>query len=99
LDITRYSKSKSAQRQQQVRAWFRTLIERGEWMVAIAVEFCRQFRSSQNIELAAVALELRSYLPSLQQVAAVARRVQVVGERVPAGEKVFSIFEPHTEPD
>ena len=97
LDITRYSKSKSAKRQQQVRGWFRTLIERVEWIVAIAADFCRQFRSSQSIELAALALELRSFLPSMQQVAAVARRVQVAGERVPASEKVFSLFEPHTE--
>jgi IS5 family transposase len=97
LNITRYSNSKSAQRQQQVQGWFRTLIERVEWIVAIAAEFCRQFRASQSLALAALALELRSFLPSMQQVAAVARRVQVQGERVPASEKVFSIFEPHTE--
>ncbi len=97
LDITRYSKSKSAKRQQQVRGWFRTLIERVEWIVAIAADFCGHFRSSQNLELAAVALELRSFLPAMQQVADVARRVQVAKEPVPASEKVFSIFEPHSE--
>jgi len=97
LDITRYSNSKSAKRQQQVRGWFRTLIERGEWIVAIAADFCENFRSSQNFAWAALALELRSFLPSMQQVAAVARRVQMASERVPASEKVFSIFEPHSE--
>ena len=97
LNITRYSKSKSAKRQQQVRGWFRTLIERVEWIVAIAADFCRQFCSSQNLELAAVALELRSFLPAMQQVAEVVRRVQVAKEPVPATEKVFSIFEPHSE--
>ena len=97
LNITRYSSSPSAKRQGKVQAWFRTLIERTEWIVAIAAEFCETYRSSGNVELAAVALELRSFLPSMQQVVAVARRVQVVGETVPAGEKVFSIFEPHTE--
>jgi len=97
LNITRYSKSKSAKRQQQVRGWFRTLIERVEWIVAIAADFCEQFRSSPNLELAAVALELRSFLPAMKQVADVARRVQVASERVPANEKVFSIFEPHSE--
>lgn len=97
LDITRYSNSKSAKRQQQVRGWFRTLIERGEWMVAIVAEFCRQFHASPNLELAAVAVELRSFLAAMQQVVDVARRVQVQGETVPASEKVFSIFEPHTE--
>jgi Transposase DDE domain len=97
LFATRYSSSPSAKRQRKVRESFRTLIERAEWIVAIAADFCERFRSSNHIELAAVALELRSFLPSMQQVVAVARRVQVAHEDVPASEKVFSIFEPHTE--
>jgi IS5 family transposase len=97
LDITRYSSSPSAKRQRKVQGWFRTLIERVEWIVAIAADFCKAFRSSSHFELAAVALELRSFLPSMKQVVAVVRRVQVAGESVPASEKVFSIFEPHTE--
>jgi len=96
-DISRYSSSRSAKRQQKVREWFRTLIDRVEWIVAIAADFCEAFCSSSSFELAGVALELRSFLPSMQQVVAVARRVQVLGETVPASEKVFSIFEPHTE--
>ena len=80
-----------------MRGWFRTLVERGQWIVAHAAEFCRQFRSSDNFELAAVAVELGTFVPSMQQVVAVARRVQVQGETVPASEKVFSIFESHTE--
>jgi IS5 family transposase len=97
LFVTRYSSSPSAKRQRKVRESFRTLIERVEWIVEIAADFCEAFRSSSNIELAAAALELRSFLPSMQKVVAVARRVQVAGETVPASEKVFSIFEPHTE--
>ena len=97
LYITRYISSPSASRQRKVQAEFRTLIERVEWIVAIAADFCETFRSSSNFALAAVALELRSFLPPMQQVVAVARRVQVAGETVPASEKVFSLFEPHTE--
>jgi IS5 family transposase len=97
LFVTRYSKSPSAKRQRKVQESFRTLIERVDWIVAIAADFCERFRSSNTIELAAVAMELRSFLPSMQKVAAVARRVQVAHENVPASEKVFSIFEPHTE--
>jgi len=97
LFVTRYIRSPSAKRQRKVQVSFRTLIERVEWIVAIAAEFCEAFHASSAIELAAVALELRSYLPSMQKVVAVARRVQVNHESVPASEKVFSIFEPHTE--
>ena len=97
LFITRYSSSPSAKRQGKVQESFRTLIERVEWIVAIAADFCEAFGSANQIELAATALELRSFLPSMQKVVAVARRVQIVRETVPASEKVFSIFEPHTE--
>jgi transposase, IS5 family len=97
LFITRYSASPSAARQQAVKASFGTLIERTEWIVAIAADFCDRFCTSGNLELAGVALELRSYLPQMRQVVAVARRAQVQGEKVPARERVFSLFEPHTE--
>jgi len=97
LFITRYIKSPSAKRQQAVRASFATLIERVEWIVAIAGEFCEGFCSSGHLELAGVALELKAYLPSMRTIAATARRANLQGETVPASERVFSLFEPHTE--
>ena len=97
LYITRYMPSKSESRQRQVKANFRTLIERVEWIVAIAGDFCMKYRSSSNLELSAVALELQAYLPSMRTIAATARRANVDGETVPASERVFSLFEPHTE--
>jgi IS5 family transposase len=97
LYITRHMPSKSESRQRRVKASFRTLIERVEWIVAIAGDFCQAYRSSSNLALSAVALELQAYLPSMQTVAATARRTNVDGETVPASERVFSLFEPHTE--
>ncbi len=97
LYVTRYMPSKSESRQRQVKANFRTLIERVEWIVAIAGDFCEAYRSSSNPALSAVALELQAYLPSMQTVTATARRANVAGETVPASERVFSLFEPHTE--
>ena len=47
--------------------------------------------------LAGIALELRAYLPSMQTIVRNARRAQVAGETVPASERVFSLFEQHTE--
>ena len=97
LNITRYMPSKSESRQQRVKAAFRTLIERVEGIVAIAGDFCKEYQSSNNPELSAVALQLQAYLPSMQTVAATARRANVKGETVPARARVFSLFEPHTE--
>jgi transposase, IS5 family len=97
LFITRYITSSSASRQQAVRESFGTLIERVEWILCIARDFCEKFCSSSNLELSAVALELKAYLPSMQTVAATARRANIDKETVPANQRVFSIFEPHTE--
>jgi IS5 family transposase len=97
LFITRFIKSKSAARQREVKRQFRTLIERVAWIVENAVEFCTYARSSADLELQALAAELETMLPAMKQVVEQARRAQLQGETVPAAERVFSIFEPHTE--
>jgi IS5 family transposase len=98
LYVIRYMPSKSESRQRTVKASFRTLIERTEWIVAVAEEFCViQAGLRGNSALAAVALELKAYLPAMKKVVAAARRAQMGGETVPAAERVFSLFEPHTE--
>jgi IS5 family transposase len=97
LYVTRYMPSKSAARQRKVKADFGTLIERTAWIVAIAGEFCAFAAAQGNTALAAIALELKAYLPSMQTIVRNARRAQVQGETVPAAERVFSLFEPHSE--
>ena len=95
--VTRYMSSTSKRRQRKVKVAFRTLIERTGWIVAIAAEFCGWAASQAGMALAAVALELKAYLPSMRKIVATARRAQLEGETVPASERVFSLFEPHTE--
>jgi IS5 family transposase len=97
LYVTRYMPSKSESRQRKVKATFRTLIERTGWIVARAGEFCAQAASRDNAALAAVALELQAYLPSMEKIVATATRAQIEGETVPASDRVFSLFEQHTE--
>jgi IS5 family transposase len=97
LFITRYAKSKNARRQQKVRAAFRKLIARSEWIVGAATRFCDWAPLRRSIELDATVDELRRFLPAMKRVVEQARRAQLDGEKVPAAERVFSIFEPHTE--
>lgn len=97
LYVTRYKPSTSKSRQQKVKINFRTLIERTGWIVTIAGEFCTWAAAQGESRLAAVALELKAYLPSMATVVSQARRSQVEEETVPASERVFSIFERHTE--
>jgi IS5 family transposase len=96
LYVTRYMPSKSESRQRKVKKAFRTLIERTGWIVAIAGDFVAA-TATGNSALAAIALELKAYLPAMKKVVATAQRAQVDGETVPAADRVFSLFERHTE--
>jgi IS5 family transposase len=97
LYVTRYMPSKSASRQRKVKEAFRTLIERTAWIVAIAGDFCAQAASRGGEALAVLAAELQAHLPSMETIVATAERAQINGEKVPASQRVFSLFEPHTE--
>lgn len=96
-DITRYSASKCKKRLRKVRRDTRTLIVRVEKVVENAGQFVSGVKESACLELMAIGAELDRYLPAMRQVADVARRRAFDGEKVPNRDKVFSIFEPHTE--
>jgi transposase, IS5 family len=97
LFITRYIKSKNRRRRRKVRAAFRLFISRVEWIVAAARWFCDWAPLGGTIDIRAIADELRRFLPAMKRVVEQARRAQIQGETVPASERVFSLFEPHTE--
>jgi IS5 family transposase len=97
LFITRHSSSTSKKRQRKVRKTFRTLVCRTGWIVGIVEEFCQYAETNGNLDLLGIATELRGFLPAMKQVVSQAERSQIQGEKVPASERVFSIFEPHTE--
>lgn len=97
LFITRYAKSPSTKRQRQVKRTYRALIERVEGIVEIAAFFCRWAPYCGEVELDAVVAELKGFLPSMKKVVAQSRRVKLEGKAVAAAERVYSIFEPHTE--
>ena len=95
--IARYSKSTSRKRLRQVRQKMKTLIERVEEVLEKAETLVAWAKRSTSLELMAIGAVLADYLPVMRRVANVARRREFEGERVPNQEKVFSIFEPHTE--
>ena len=95
--IARYSHSTSKKRLRQVRQRMRELIVRVEKVLEKAEKFVAGARRSTNLELMAIGAMLADNLPVMRRVADVARRREFDREKVPNGEKVFSIFEPHTE--
>jgi IS5 family transposase len=72
------------------------LVQRVGWIVEIAGEFCDFAKRSRLLPLQGLGLELEAYLPAMKQVVRQAAR-RASGETVRAAERVFSIFEPHTE--
>lgn len=97
LFITRFSASNSKSRQRKVKTTFRILIRRVEKVVEAAEKFCKEHMQSNDIDQAIVAHELAGFLPPMIKVVSQSCRAKLAGETVPAKDRVFSIFEPHTE--
>jgi IS5 family transposase len=79
LSITRYANSPSKKRQRQVKGAFRALIGRVVWIVEIADMFCRFASGWGELELLAVADELKGFLRPMRKVIDQARRSQLQG--------------------
>ena len=97
LFITRYAKSENRRRKQKVHTAFRKLIARVTWIVEVAAWFCDWAPLCGQARLTGIARELKGFLGPMKKVVEQARRAQCEGEVVPAAQRVFSIFEPHTE--
>jgi len=97
LFITRYSNSKSKKRRRQVCQETKKLILRVEEILEKADKFIALTQRSTDLRLLGLGASLAEQLPVMRQVAAVARRRAFDKEQVPNDDKVFSIFESHTE--
>lgn len=76
----------------------RELIEKVERICEVSRRFIRNAgeRGTASIGALGLVYQLREKLPLMEQVVACTRRA-CNGEKVPASERIFSIFEPHTE--
>ncbi len=97
LFITRYMSSKSKSRRRKVARRFMSLIHSVERVVSIAEGFCELSQESGDNVLAVIESEIRNYLVAVKKVVSVTKRVVIEGEKVPASERVFSVFEQHVE--
>ena len=96
LEITRFSNSKGKERKKLVKSNFELLITRTGEAIVKAKEIAKLLQASGNKKCVAIGTELSSFFSAMDKVVDVARRRQA-GEQVPVADKVFSIFEPHTE--
>lgn len=90
--ISRNGGSKNKGKQRAVKRAYRTLIERVRWIVWVSKE------TRGKLALASIdAPELAHYEPLVERVIDQAQRRVLRGESVPADEKLYSLFEEHTE--
>jgi IS5 family transposase len=90
--ISRNAGSASPSKQRMVKRWYRTLIDRVRWIVGIS-QNVRALAGPHVLETFA----LEHYVPLVARVIDQAKRRVFQGESVPADEKLYSLFEDHTE--
>jgi IS5 family transposase len=96
FSINKNASAKSKDRQQQCRRDYDTIIERTENYIANAEKIAQLLKKNGSLKAMAFEAELSHYLPYMKKIADVARR-RFRGEKVENEEKIFSLFEPHTE--
>lgn len=90
--IARNAKSRSKATQRKVKRTYRTLVDRVRWIVGVSREV-RLRLSAAFLE----APELEQYEPIVERIIDQSERRVFDGEVVPVDEKVYSLFEDHTE--
>ncbi|MDA8170649.1 MAG: transposase [Nitrospiraceae bacterium] len=97
LYIVRNSDKKAKDAQRKIKSVYRKLIDRVKWIVETGELAWRLLSLRFDVKAMAIASELRRYLPVAKKITNQAERRVINGEQVPSAEKVFSLFEDHTE--
>jgi len=90
--ISRNAASKAKGKRREVKRTYRRLIARVRWIVSVS----KQVRAQLPLDVID-ALELERYEPLVERIIDQAHRRIFDGEIVPAAEKLYSLFEEHTE--
>jgi IS5 family transposase len=94
--IATHSSKKNKSTKRKVTKTTRLLLERTMSVVELARQVVLKGKHSASFQVIAILVKLESYIPDMEKVIAQATRASN-GESVPAKERIFSIFEPHTE--
>ena len=97
LFITRYAKSRNKKRQRKVKKYQAKLIEQVHRISEVASEYVKAVNKGTNKALIYLASMMKGYFRSIKVIIRIAMRVWIHGDVVPAEERVFSLFENHTE--
>ena len=96
--IDRIAARKGNNYQKRLKSAYRELLALAEMIIHRSEKLQKRLkRRTADVELMALHAELAGFLEKTRQVCGTARRRVLQGEHVPNSEKLFSIFEPHTQ--
>lgn len=97
--ISRISSRKGGQYKQRLEKQYRVLLDRTGKVLTRARELCETLENECDLDVKELAqlADLRIFIERTEHVRDTARRRVLEGEQVPNDEKLFSIFEPHTQ--
>jgi len=97
--IARISARRGGQYKQRLADQYGQLLRRAEAILRRATETCETLQSDYDLDIVSIAqmAEITVFIERTRQVCGTARRRVLEGETVPNEDKLFSIFEPHTQ--
>ena len=97
--IARISARKGAKYKERLATQYRALLKRADTILTRAAETCETLKAEYDLDVSSLGLiaEINVFMERTQQVCGTARRRVLEGETVPNEDKLFSIFEPHTQ--
>jgi len=96
-NIERISSRKGPRYEERIEAEYRKLLKLSGKVTRRASQLLPQTKAHKALAASAQVEELRVFLARTEQVRDTARRRVLQGETVPNSEKLFSMFEPHTQ--
>jgi len=90
--IARNASSKRKKTQREVKRKYAILIQRVRWIYGVGLQVCEKVLAA-GYDVPG----LSHYLPLVEQIVEQADRRIIQGEKVPTDEKLYSLFEEHTE--
>ena len=96
--IAKISSSKSPKAKAQLKAAYKKLLQRAEKYLNRTKDLQKEAEVAPfSLELSSLSAELDHWITLTTQVCSTAFRRVILGEQVPNSEKLFSLFEPHTQ--
>jgi len=97
--IGRINSRKGANYKERLKQQYHHLLQRAKKILSRASEMCKTLHSQYKLETQTILCiaEITLFIGRTEQVCDTARRRVLEGETVPNGDKLFSMFEPHTQ--